>query len=244
MSQEPLPSGDSGPEQREEAADSVLKFNPDRAPVISPIELQNALMDRAQRLRALLQGRIPANLRSEIQVEDILQGVFLAAFRSLDSLQSSDDVSLDRWLACIAQRHLINVIKAARCEKRGGQVVKHPFDDEKYSSAIQLWEIVSAPGKTPISAAALAEAHDKLQAALATLPEDRRNVIRLRFFDGKSYSEIAELLDRSESSVRGLLFHGLRQLKEVLGSSSQYLTGDTTDPSTDDPQDTGHASHK
>ena len=49
------------------------------------------------------------------------------------------------------------------------------------------------------------------------LPEDRRQVVLLRFGDGLSSREIGAILDRSEGAVRVLLHRALRDLAARLG---------------------------
>ncbi len=201
--------------------------------LLTPEELQAQLLARAPKLRALLQARIMRSslkTQGEVHVEDVLQEVFLAAFRGIDTLRDTNAGSIDGWLTSIAQRTLINVIKAAQCIKRGGQAVRQTeLQQERYSSIMQLWDAVSAPGKSPISEVAAAEACDRMQIALAQLTDDRRRVVSMRFLEGKSCDEIATLMERSKSSVRNLLFNGLRQLRKNLGSSSKYLSGDSGD---------------
>jgi RNA polymerase sigma-70 factor (ECF subfamily) len=52
--------------------------------------------------------------------------------------------------------------------------------------------------------------------AVATLPEDRRQVVLLRFADGLTSGEIGKVLDRSPGAVRVLLHRALRDLAERL----------------------------
>jgi len=45
-------------------------------------------------------------------------------------------------------------------------------------------------------------------------PSDTRRVISLRYFEGKSNREIAEILDINEGTIKSLLSRGLRRLRE------------------------------
>ncbi len=51
--------------------------------------------------------------------------------------------------------------------------------------------------------------------ALKTLPEKYQSVIALRYFEGKSNSEIAEILNHKEGTVKSLLSRGLDKLREI-----------------------------
>jgi RNA polymerase sigma-70 factor, ECF subfamily len=54
---------------------------------------------------------------------------------------------------------------------------------------------------------------------VATLPDDRRQVILLRFVDGLSSAEVGEVLGRSAGAVRVLQHRALRDLAEQLGQT-------------------------
>ncbi|MCA8922992.1 MAG: sigma-70 family RNA polymerase sigma factor [Planctomycetes bacterium] len=53
----------------------------------------------------------------------------------------------------------------------------------------------------------------ELAAAVSTLPESTRIALDLRFREGLSYAEIAEVMGVPASTVRGLLYRGTRALR-------------------------------
>jgi RNA polymerase sigma-70 factor (ECF subfamily) len=57
----------------------------------------------------------------------------------------------------------------------------------------------------------------RLAAALETLPEDQRTAVRLRFLEGRQLAEIADELERTVSSVAGLIHRGVRALEGKMG---------------------------
>lgn len=57
--------------------------------------------------------------------------------------------------------------------------------------------------------------------AVATLPEDQRRVIVLRFGEEKSIREIASELERSEGAIKQLQFRGLENLRARLREESK-----------------------
>ena len=52
--------------------------------------------------------------------------------------------------------------------------------------------------------------------AIAELPDDRRQVVLLRFVDGLTSREIGQVMDRSEGAARVLLHRALRDLAATL----------------------------
>ena len=52
-----------------------------------------------------------------------------------------------------------------------------------------------------------------VQKALKTLPEKYQEVIALRYFEGKSNKEIAEILGINEGTLKSLLSRGVEKLR-------------------------------
>jgi len=60
------------------------------------------------------------------------------------------------------------------------------------------------------------EHHARVFRMVGELPEDQRQVIVLRFSDGRTTKEIAETLGRSEGAIKQLQFRGLAKLRSLL----------------------------
>ena len=71
---------------------------------------------------------------------------------------------------------------------------------------------------TPTQAIARDQRHRQLQVALAQLPEEGREALRLRYVDNLPSKEIAVRLGKSDGAIRVLLTRSLRKLQELLGS--------------------------
>ena len=65
------------------------------------------------------------------------------------------------------------------------------------------------------------EGMTRVLALLTTLPENQREVIRLKFQNELSYREISEITGLSTSNVGFLLHRGLRSLRELLQRDSR-----------------------
>jgi RNA polymerase sigma-70 factor (ECF subfamily) len=68
----------------------------------------------------------------------------------------------------------------------------------------------------------------RLNAALAQLPEDQRTVLELKFLQGCTVAEICERTRRPGLSVAGLLFKGSKALLSLLSDAKR--PGDTGQP--------------
>jgi RNA polymerase sigma-70 factor (ECF subfamily) len=128
--------------------------------------------------------------------EDVTERIFLAAFRALPDFNDQGS-SFRAWLFRIAHNTIANAHRS-RARKRTEPL---PDDFER-----------PAPDADPARQVALADDLRAIRRAVSRMPDDRRQVILLRFVDDLSTSEIAQVLDRSPGAVRVLLHRSLREL--------------------------------
>ncbi len=136
-------------------------------------------------------------LRSEAEAEDAVQEVFVKVLRS--------DVVPDdfrAWLYKIARNHCLNAVRD-RGRRKDGQ-------------ALPDRSMAGAFSRGPLSMFADAEDLDRVAAMLEALAEPYREVLRLRYADGLSRKEMAEVLELPESVVKSRLFEGMKMLRERL----------------------------
>jgi RNA polymerase sigma-70 factor (ECF subfamily) len=74
----------------------------------------------------------------------------------------------------------------------------------------------SGRGPSPSDAAIAVETAALVSAAVTRLPPQQRAVVVLRMWDGLSFAEIAEVVQRSEGTVRSNMHHGLAALRKIL----------------------------
>jgi RNA polymerase sigma-70 factor (ECF subfamily) len=87
-----------------------------------------------------------------------------------------------------------------------------------------MMEHLPGPVTSPSRQVARREAVRSMQAALADLPEDQREVLRRRYLLGQSLDQIAAATGRSRGAVRGLCYRARQQVRAVMGRSSLYFT--------------------
>lgn len=89
----------------------------------------------------------------------------------------------------------------------------------------------SLAGDAQLERASSVSLHEQLGAqrsvnwALERLPDDQREVIELHWFDGLSFTEIAERLGIGLSAARVRAHRGYRQLRELLGDGVERKIG-------------------
>lgn len=186
--------------------------------------LERLLLNHYDELARRIQAKLPPRLAATCAVDDILQVTFFQAFRDIARFEARTDDSFGDWLARIADHRLLDAIKQHDCAKRGGdwQRVGELARDDSRSSSLLDW--IAADQTSPPSAIARSEALQALQVALASIPEDQREAIRLRHLEGKSLDEAAAAMGRSPDAVRGLVQRGKQSLADAMGRVSRWLS--------------------
>ena len=135
--------------------------------------------------------------------EDATSLVFVRALAALPRYRERG--SFRAWLFAIA--HNV-VIDHARRAHRSGAGREGPLADDFVDPAPSPEEVVVA-----------SLAADSLQALLAELPEDQRQVLELRL-SGLASPEVARLLGRSPTAIRSLQFRAVERLRRILAGNA------------------------
>ena len=186
--------------------------------------LHEQLVPRIQGLRAYVEGRIPARFRHLILTDEILQEVWVAAYRTLPTFRPTEPDSIDWWLRTIASSKLTDALRTVRCIKRGVNWRRMRSAAGQLTTYSNLFARFESPQKTPSRNVGANEAAHAVRVALDHLSEPRRKAIELRYIRGLAYEEIAHEMGKSQAAVHGLLYHGLRELRSVLGDAARYFS--------------------
>jgi RNA polymerase sigma-70 factor, ECF subfamily len=136
-------------------------------------------------------GYVRSIVRDDHEAEDITQHVFA---KLITSIVKYDDrgVPFFAWLLRLARNVAIDHLRANRLTP-----TEEVLDPDK-SSGIDL------------------DHAETVRSALATLPQEQREVVILRHVIGLTPGEIADRLGRSEGSIHGLHHRGRRALQREL----------------------------
>ena len=190
--------------------------------------LQRLLLSRAHRSRRYIESKIPAKLRSLLSADDILQDVWIAAFRAMSTFRGNHPEDFDRWLMTITNRKLVDALRVALAVKRGGKTPIVGEAQVRRSSIVDLFARIASPQATPSRVTSAKEAVEAVTAALAGLSDDRGRAVKMRHIDGLSVPEIAKRMQRTIPAVHSLLFNGLRDLRSRLGSAEKFFSDSAT----------------
>ena len=163
---------------------------------------------------------IARTIHDETEAEDVAQNVFLQVHKSAARYEVS--AKFTTWLFTIARNLCLNEIRR-RVRHPGDSLDAAPRHADEDQPARQFEDTKNF---TPDIAAAHAELEQKIEEALAALPENQRTAILLYQRQEMSYEEIAAVLGCTLASVKSLIFRGREALKERL---KPYLrTGEWT----------------
>jgi RNA polymerase sigma-70 factor (ECF subfamily) len=139
------------------------------------------------------------------EAEDLLQDVFIKAYRNLNSFDATRKFS--SWIYRIAHNEAVNHIK------------------RKSLKRFIPWESITA-SKDKLEMSSVAEGVDKVwmrketskevDDAIKKLPFKYRQVLVLRYYSEKSYEEISEILGRPVNTVGTLINRAKKKLAEEL----------------------------
>lgn len=131
--------------------------------------------------------------------EELFQEVFLAVWNKKHQYEFPR--AFKPWLFAIA-------LNKCRADFRKPRVITAHFAEEAVSQ--------SEDGRAPLESMIATETAEKVALAITRLPTQQRTVVVLRIWQELSYTEIADLLQRSEGTVRSHMYHALASLRGIL----------------------------
>jgi RNA polymerase sigma-70 factor, ECF subfamily len=153
-----------------------------------------AFEDLVRATARLVWASVYGLVKDRVWTEDVVQETFLRAWESIRELKEPG--AFRGWLLTIARR-----LAWRRAELTGREDL---VPDVRESPA---------PADTPEDPE---EAREKVQEALARLPERYRIPVTLHFLNGMEYGAISKLTGLANGSLRGLIARGAAKLRAEL----------------------------
>jgi RNA polymerase sigma-70 factor (ECF subfamily) len=137
-------------------------------------------------------GYVRSIVRDEKEAEDLTQQVFMKLITVIGKYTDCG-VPFTGWLLRLTRNVALDHLRRRRPTPTDEVIGPDTHTDESHRESAR-----------------------DFYAALATLPEEQRDVVVMRHIIGLSPPEIAEQMGRSESSIHGLHHRGRRALKQEL----------------------------
>jgi RNA polymerase sigma-70 factor, ECF subfamily len=140
-------------------------------------------------------------LRDDESAEDAAQEAFIKVYRHIARFEERS--SLYTWMYRITVNIALNKLKR-----------------DKFRNMVPLGDIIRedrSPRSDPERTTMGLEVVERVRQAVETLPDKQRAVFTLKFYEGLSHKEIAEVVGCSEGTSKANYFHAVRKLRKQLG---------------------------
>jgi RNA polymerase sigma-70 factor, ECF subfamily len=135
--------------------------------------------------------------------EEIVQETFWRVWRKADSFQAQRG-AFTSWFFSIVRNLSIDVLRRRRMQAR-------PTSEPE-----EIVEQIPDPAADVAEVAWLGIRHRQVQAAIATLPLEQRDVIEWAYFRGMTHQEIAQTTGEPLGTIHTRARLGLQKLREAL----------------------------
>jgi RNA polymerase sigma-70 factor (ECF subfamily) len=148
-------------------------------------------------------GYVRSQCSSTADAEDVVSTIFLRAWQYARQYRAGTG-AYRRWVFGIAR----NEVRNSWQKERRARELQAALQRDRTTAAE---ESVTLPPTTDDTA---------LERAIAELTEEQREVIILRFLNGKTPGEVARILGKREGSVRALQHRALRRLRSAVNHAA------------------------
>lgn len=139
--------------------------------------------------------------------EDVVQDILIKLWQQREQL--GDVRNLESFAVASARNLALD--RKARFEQRNISLVEESHDTE------DVWQL-SAHEKLEQQ-----EKNDLVHSIISSLPEKQKTVIHLRDIEGKSYKEISDIMQITESDVKVNLFRARESLRNKIAAVKEKL---------------------
>jgi RNA polymerase sigma-70 factor (ECF subfamily) len=161
-------------------------------------------------LRLVAEKELDPELRAKGSASDLVQQTFLEAHRDFGQFGGTSRDELLAWLRRLLLNNLANFSRSFR------DTGKRAIDRELRLGSQNPATLLADDSVTPGSKVVAREQEESLRQALARLPDDYRQVIRLRHEDERTFEEIAVLMQRTANAVRKLWLRAVERLQQEM----------------------------
>lgn len=156
-------------------------------------------------------------INDEDLANDIFQDTFIKIIVMLKEGRYNEEGKFILWAKRIAQNLIIDHFRA---KAKNVKVSETTFESEDFS----IFDLIREPSENIEDQLVSLQIQEDLLKMLHFLPENQQEVIKLRFFDGLSFKEIAEHTDMSINTTLGRVRYALINLRKIMEEKNIILT--------------------
>ena len=178
------------------------------------VEALGALFETARmQLLAVATRDLPISLKGKVGASDIVQQTALDAHRGIPHFVGRTPAEFFGWLRSILETNIADAVRHYERARKRAIAREVSLDDPAQRPLVSL----SPPmARRPDDSAVRREEMLAVERALDELTPDRRAVVWMRHWEGRSFADIAERIGSSEAAARKLWYRGVRQLDVVI----------------------------
>lgn len=178
---------------------------------------ENALSILISRHQKELFSFIFYKLMDEELANDVFQDTFMKIIVSLKEGRYNDDGKFILWAKRIAHNLIIDHY---RLKSKHIKISETTYENEEFS----IFDLLKETEENIEERLITNQIYDDLMKMLVFLPENQQEVIKLRFFDGLSFKEIAEQTNTSINTTLGRVRYALINMRKIMEENQIILT--------------------
>lgn len=156
-------------------------------------------------------------LMDEDLANDIFQDTFIKIIVTLKEGRYKEENKFILWAKRIAHNLIIDHY---RLQSKNIKISETSFENEEFS----IFDIIKEPENNIEDKLIDNQINEDLLKMLVMLPDNQQEVIKLRFFDGLSFKEIADHTDTSINTTLGRVRYALINLRKIMEEHKIILT--------------------
>jgi RNA polymerase sigma-70 factor (ECF subfamily) len=173
---------------------------------------REAFLDFIDRYERLVKHVVFRMVDDDRDREELCQDVFMRAYRYLDGFRFESKLST--WLARIARNTCLNHLEKKEVDLYADHAPAP--DDDQHPDARAALNRVEDPDEDVAEAATERERREVVREGIETLSEHYRTALTLYHLEGMSISQISDIMDNPEGTVKSHLYRGRKKLKDWL----------------------------
>ena len=178
---------------------------------------ENALATLIERHQKDLFSFIFYKLMDDDLANDIFQDTFMNIIVTLKEGRYNEEGKFILWAKRIAHNLIIDHY---RLKSKHIKVSETSYDNDEYS----IFDLIAGKEENVEEKLVSQQIQQDLMKMLVCLPENQQEVIKLRFFDGLSFKEIAEQTNTSINTTLGRVRYALINLRKIMDENKIILT--------------------
>ncbi|QED46577.1 RNA polymerase sigma factor [Cytobacillus dafuensis] len=143
--------------------------------------------------------------RNPQDAQDLVQEAFIKVYHQLGKFDGNG--SFSSWIYRVAINHCMDEFRKKRYQMKQVEINEEKMVNSNHPEVIFLKK----------------EKNRQLERLIATLPEDERMIILLRYANELSYNEISEIVELPLSDVRNKLHRAKKKMRDIVKREGGYF---------------------